>query len=157
MTISLLDRNPLIKCACGCGKVMLKFDREGKQKKYAPGHNILKIPDDAVLTLMGDRAWTVRQVATALNCSHSTINRMFKRLKDEKVIVKLKGTYYYCKFEYREINRDRLNPWVNCACGCGGRFRKFDANSRRRRFLRGHNKDNNFKSYGFSASGHEQK
>lgn len=31
------------------------------------------------------------------------------------------------------------NPDVNCACGCGGAFPKYDASNRPRRFITGHN------------------
>ncbi len=31
------------------------------------------------------------------------------------------------------------NPVIRCACGCGGRFRKFDDVRRGRRFITGHN------------------
>ena len=31
--------NPVIHCACGCGKVFLKYDDSGRERKYTSGHN----------------------------------------------------------------------------------------------------------------------
>lgn len=98
----------------------------------------LKISEDAVLKLLGDRAMTVREIATALDCSRSTIDRMFKRFKQKGTIIKVKGNFY-CKPEYQKRNRDRLNPWIECGCGCGNRLKKFDASGRERKFFLGHN------------------
>lgn len=36
-------------------------------------------------------------------------------------------------------NPGERNPMVMCACGCGARFRRFDALNRARRFVAGHN------------------
>lgn len=48
------------------------------------------------------------------------------------------------RFEHRTVESERRrpnepNPRVSCACGCGDRFRKFDANGRPRSFTTGHN------------------
>lgn len=32
-----------------------------------------------------------------------------------------------------------LNPQINCACGCGATFQKYDGTGRPRRFISGHN------------------
>lgn len=34
---------------------------------------------------------------------------------------------------------DEMNPLVACECGCGTRFRKYDASGRPRKFVSGHN------------------
>ena len=34
-----------IACACGCGSFLLKFDREGRERKYVSGHNGRKYSD----------------------------------------------------------------------------------------------------------------
>ena len=51
-------------------------------------------------------------------------------------------------FRHRRAKRDeplRLpgesNPEIECACGCGKRFMKFDGTGRPRRFVSGHNAD----------------
>lgn len=36
-------------------------------------------------------------------------------------------------------NPGERNIWVRCACGCGGKFQKFDYQGRLRRFLPSHN------------------
>jgi hypothetical protein len=33
------ESNPIIKCACGCNKYFLKYDKSGRPRKYMPGHN----------------------------------------------------------------------------------------------------------------------
>lgn len=36
------ERNPLIKCACGCGDKLRKFDSTNRPRKYIHGHNVQK-------------------------------------------------------------------------------------------------------------------
>jgi len=128
----------LIQCACGCGKLLSKFDNEGKIRRYAPGHNTLKTTDDAVLTFIGDRCVKVREISQALNCSPSTISRVIQRLRQRGKVAKLKGSSY-CQSRYADTHLALINPLVICACGCGGQFRKFDAHGRKRKFISGHN------------------
>jgi hypothetical protein len=33
------EANPTISCACGCGGLFLKYDSEGRPRKYLPSHN----------------------------------------------------------------------------------------------------------------------
>lgn len=34
------EDNPIIKCACGCGKVFPKYDATGRPRKFVTGHNM---------------------------------------------------------------------------------------------------------------------
>jgi hypothetical protein len=33
------EKNPKIKCACGCGKKFAKYDKRGRPRKYLQGHH----------------------------------------------------------------------------------------------------------------------
>jgi hypothetical protein len=33
------EKNPVIACACGCGKEFKKFDDDGRPRKFVSGHN----------------------------------------------------------------------------------------------------------------------
>lgn len=35
----LSQPNPVIKCACGCGESIFKFDRLNRPRRYISGHN----------------------------------------------------------------------------------------------------------------------
>lgn len=34
------QKNQRVRCACGCGALFLKFDREGRQRRFVSGHNL---------------------------------------------------------------------------------------------------------------------
>ena len=36
------SENPMIECACGCGKRLRKYDGEGRPRRYINGHNSRK-------------------------------------------------------------------------------------------------------------------
>jgi hypothetical protein len=35
------EDNPIIKCACGCGKTFYKYDDQGRPRKFITGHNTI--------------------------------------------------------------------------------------------------------------------
>lgn len=44
------EANELLKCACGCGGELLKYDPQGRPREYLSGHNPMPAPTvDAVL------------------------------------------------------------------------------------------------------------
>lgn len=47
------ERNPMIKCACGCGEKFRKYDSSNRQRKYLSGHNLRPSPTmDAIYELL---------------------------------------------------------------------------------------------------------
>lgn len=36
------EKNPIIKCACGCGTTFYKYDKSNRPRKYVSGHNSYK-------------------------------------------------------------------------------------------------------------------
>ena len=34
--------NPLVVCLCGCGAAFLKYDRNGRPRKFVSGHNVVR-------------------------------------------------------------------------------------------------------------------
>lgn len=62
--------------------------------------------------------------------------------RDENIDV-VKSIAHHC-FEHRRVRRDAKhpdspNPVIECACGCGTIFKKYDQCNRARRFVTGHN------------------
>lgn len=77
---------------------------------------------------------------------HVNGNSRDNRLKNLEV----KRSHFAHKAEHRKRdigmrNPGERNPVVKCECGCGRKFRKFDAENRRRRFFNGHNRSYRFR------------
>jgi len=60
----------------------------------------------------------------------------------DKIVV-TKSRLHHFAFHHRKRTDlrmpDQRNRMVNCACGCGERFRRFDDSNRPRKFVSGHN------------------
>lgn len=40
------EHNPLIECACGCGRVLCRFDGNGRPREHITGHNVVARESD---------------------------------------------------------------------------------------------------------------
>lgn len=49
------EANPIINCACGCGRQFRKYDRAGRSRRYISGHNPQSSPTrDLVVAALAD-------------------------------------------------------------------------------------------------------
>ena len=129
------QENKLIKCACGCGETLAKFDIWGRQRTYMNGHNNSKTDFEPILDFIGDRLVTVKEISSALGYPVSAIHKIMPSLINQQKITKIKGAKY-CQTQYAHFYLS--NPLINCACGCGEQFNQFDSYGRTRKYKSGH-------------------
>lgn len=130
------ESNEFIECLCGCGERFLKFDESGRPRDYISGHNTQRIDIDLLFDFMGSRSVTVKEISEALGFSVSTVNKLMLDLRKEQKITKFKRSQY-CQTKYADIYLS--NPLIDCRCGCGEQFAKFDKGGRIRKYISGHN------------------
>lgn len=78
---------------------------------------------------------TVKEISSALGYPVSAIHKIMPSLQNQQKITKIKGAKY-CQTQYAHFYLS--NPLINCACGCGEQFNKFDNNGRTRKYRSGH-------------------
>lgn len=62
-----------------------------------------------------------------------------RRLRTGERIKHRNGDNYDNRLENLAIEvHPKVNPWIDCACGCGLRLRKYGSNGSTRRFVAGH-------------------
>lgn len=129
------QENELVKCACGCGEVFSRFDTSGRPRAYIAGHNSPKINLESILDFVGDRLVTNKEISLALGHPLLTVQKKMLNLQNRHKITKIKGAKY-CQAQYADLYL--ANPLIDCACGCGERFNKFDDSGRTRKYRPGH-------------------
>lgn len=133
------EPNVTVTCGCGCGKEFPKYDDCGRPREYLSGHNPHRSPSqDAVMNILRGGPKRVRDIIRGTGLTKSAAAMAIKRLASNKKIVlarprrpKLYG------LPGTEIN---INEIVQCGCGCGEEFKKYDKCGRPRSFVSGHNR-----------------
>lgn len=79
------DRNIMIKCACGCGELINKFDERGREKKYAPEHFRREIKEffnkgqgEEIIKLY-EETKSCKKVAEKIGVNVKTVYKFFKK------------------------------------------------------------------------------
>jgi len=129
------EPNPVVECGCGCGASFQKYDESGRPRKYISGHNDHPAPTtDLLLQLVSDGFSTIKQIEKMSGLSHGSVRTALAKLSKHGLIVRIKHGMYG-----PQGSKPRENVLVECECGCGQKFLKYDKHWRRRRFVSGHN------------------
>ena len=131
--------NPLISCMCGCGTTFNKFDSSGRPRLYVSGHN----PHNAPTIMAVERfvlagLSTHARIASEIGVSCDSVKQALSKLVKNGKIARC-GYGVYGKLGSPPIKPQRL---IECSCGCGETFNKYDSSGRERHFISGHNKKN---------------
>lgn len=97
----------------------------------APNPKTKKMPNNFV----GDRLVTNKEISLALGHPLLTVQKKMLNLQNQHKITKTKGAKY-CQAQYADLYL--ANPLIDCACGCGEQFNKFDDSGRTRKYRPGH-------------------
>ena len=133
------EPNPILKCKCGCGQTFKKFDLSGRPRQYVSGHNPQPAPVQQELLHVLERGGGLHRARIAQLCNRSTesVATALSRLKKNGLVKQIGYAVWALADHPGQYPPD--NPMVECACGCGAQFRKFDQHGRPRRFASGHN------------------
>lgn len=75
------EKNPLLRCACGCGTQFKKYDKSGRPRRYITGHNPPEAPMQARLfALLSDGPKPLRELAPHFE-SHQGLVTLLSKLK----------------------------------------------------------------------------
>lgn len=76
------EANELLKCRCGCGGELLKFDEEGRPREYLSGHNPRVAPTvTAILAALEAGPKSRQTLATELGLAPRTLAVALSKLK----------------------------------------------------------------------------
>ena len=79
--------NRTIKCLCGCGRRLRKYDSSGRPRSYISGHNPMKAPaQDAVIDAIGRESVSVETIAKRSGKSKRVIGTNLSRLKSKGLV-----------------------------------------------------------------------
>ncbi len=89
------EENEEIKCKCGCGETFLKYDKEGRERKYISGHNGRKYKDPT----QHKREWNHRN-----RKSRFKYKTEFGHKRKVKLVQQFEGKCKYCIYSYDGMN-----------------------------------------------------
>lgn len=132
------EENYQVTCACGCGEVFWHFDNTGRPRDFVSGHNTyLKQQEsaDQVLKAIDNNWLTATEISIKTGLSISSVWNAVHRLKEQQVLILFKGKIFHKDSPPEKY----VNPIIQCKCGCGMSFRKYDQFLRERKYVSGHN------------------
>lgn len=121
------EPNSLIRCSCGCRKLLTRYDSHGRprNRKYGHPENTRQKsgePNPFIACACGC-GYLIRKYG--LYGRHQRFVRGHQNMKwDPRV---------------RRRSRHEKNDLIECACGCGGQRRRYDRNGMERRYIPSHN------------------
>lgn len=129
------EPNTIVSCKCGCGETLSKYDVSGRPRKYISGHNPPNSPTrSAILKALNNSQLSVSEIVEETRIGRRAINVCLIKLHKAGLIVRVKtGTYGLPGTPIR------INETIECACGCGEKFLKYDQPWRTRKYKSGHN------------------
>ncbi len=131
------EKNILIKCKCGCGKKLMKYDDTARPREYVSGHNPREdaIIEKSLLSIINEPI-SLNEIHIIINVvKKSSIKQCLTKLVYDKKISRV-GHGIYAKKGTSKLKQNKL---INCSCGCGKKFLKYDDSGRERKFISGHN------------------
>lgn len=75
------EPNPLIKCECGCGEEIQRYDASGRPRKFVSGHNSQRELQDAVLAALTQGPMRPVDLASLLGRSKTSISNVLGRMQ----------------------------------------------------------------------------
>ncbi len=128
------EKNIKIKCACGCEKEFMKYDDTGRPREFVSGHNPMPSPTiDLIIDCLSTGTKTTREIVDISGKTKTSIKMALSHAHKKGLIVRVKNGLYGPLG-----TKKRVNELINCACGCGNKFLKYDKYWRERRFSFGH-------------------
>jgi len=74
--------NPVISCACGCGRSLSRFDEEGRPRKYVSGHKPPAAPlTGAILEALNSGPLSAPMIASRIDHPLNLVKTTLSRLK----------------------------------------------------------------------------
>lgn len=82
------EPNPFVRCRCGCGSSLRKFDSKGRKRDIIHGHNgnrslspWAKIPEESVPEILNRResGESGASIAASIGVNRSTVNKLVKK------------------------------------------------------------------------------
>lgn len=132
------EANPIIECKCGCGDILEKFDKSNRPRQYISGHNPQVATAQQEILHVLERGGLHRvRIAQLCNKSVGNISTVLGKLKKNRLVKQIGRGVWALIDHPGQYPPD--NPIIECACGCGAQFRKFDRHGRPRHFVSGHN------------------
>ncbi|MCL2064087.1 MAG: HNH endonuclease [Candidatus Cloacimonetes bacterium] len=131
----------MVECLCGCRKLIISHDKRGRKMRFAKGHKISKghycKRGYKWLSIPG----TNKKIQEHRQIIQDAIGRPLKKsevvhhingIKDDNRLENLMVMNYN---EHNHLHRPLLhidNEIIECKCGCGIRFNKYDNKGRER-------------------------
>ena len=130
------EPNVPIQCACGCRTTLLKYDDEGRPRLFVSGHNPHPAPSvNAVVEAVISGHIFTHDIEGATGLTRpACLGALSKAVKAGRLARRGRGAYGLPGATPLKAQRV-----VRCACGCGTRFELYDAFSRKRSYVSGHN------------------
>ena len=131
------EDNPIIECACGCGETFLKYDSLNRPRRTVYGHfpkkesPIISKIYDAINNGIKERGLICEYTGGI----HATTEKYLCILVKQNILTRIaKGVY-----DFYGAKNIKENYEIECKCGCGTVFLKFDKQWRERNYVSGHN------------------
>lgn len=81
------ERNETVKCACGCGELLTKYDPSGRPRKYVSGHNPPLSPTaDKILHLLSMSPMHRSELLPHFDSKHSLAVALSKLKRQGRVV-----------------------------------------------------------------------
>jgi len=130
-----MKQNELIKCKCGCGKDIWKYDSVWRERKYLQGHWLKK-------NQISFKKYNPQELIKC-KCGCKEIFLRYDSWGNERrYIFGHQGT----KRRIPKPIRIKSKEKVKCKCGCGKLLKKYDKWGERRRYILGHHQKKNRKN-----------
>lgn len=133
------EENTEIRCKCGCGRGLTRYDAAGRPREFLRGHNSVGRARAAakIVAILAGGTLRIRDIAVAYGSTSGAAATALSGAVARGVVVRLGRGLYAIPGMLPEAVPS--NAPVACACGCGTMTTPFDSSGRPRRFVSGHN------------------